>query len=63
MKIPKDVLMSKGIAYIQKFPYGELSKVSKNGKRHYETPDGRQVPSVTTVLSATSSYFFINRFT
>ena len=30
MKIPKDVLMSKGIAYIQKFPYGELSKVSKN---------------------------------
>ena len=27
--------------------------MSKNGKRHYETPDGRQVPSVTTVLSAT----------
>ena len=27
-----------------------LSKTSKNGKRHYETPDGRQVPSVTTVL-------------
>ena len=45
--------MSKGITYVQKFPYEELSKVSKNGKRHYETPDGRQVPSVTTVLSAT----------
>ena len=53
MKISKDVLKLKGIAYIQKYPYDELSKVSKNGKRHYATPDGRQVPSVTTVLSAT----------
>ena len=53
MKIPEDVLVNKGITYVQKYPYGELSKVSKNGKRHYETPDGRQVPSVTTVLSAT----------
>ena len=53
MKIPKDVLDDKGITYIQKYPYGELSRVTKNHKRHYETPDGRQVPSVTTVLSAT----------
>ena len=53
MKISEDVLKSKGIAYVQKFPYNELSKTSKNGKRHYATPDGRQVPSVTTVLSAT----------
>ena len=53
MKITEDVLKLKGIAYVQKYPYGELSKVSKNGKRHYATPDGRQVPSVTTVLSAT----------
>ena len=53
MKISEDVLKSKGIPYIQKYPYNELSKTSKNGKRHYETPDGRQVPSVTTVLSAT----------
>ena len=53
MKISEDVLKSKGIAYVQKFPYDELSKTSKNGKRHYNTPDGRQVPSVTTVLSAT----------
>lgn len=53
MKISEDVLKSKGIAYYKKYPYGELNKVSKNGKRHYETPDGRQVPSVTTVLSAT----------
>ena len=53
MKIPEDVIKSKGITYLQKYPYGELSRVTKNHKRHYETPDGRQVPSVTTVLSAT----------
>ena len=53
MKISEDVFKSKGIPYVQKYPYGELSKTSKNGKRHYETPDGRQVPSVTTVISAT----------
>ena len=53
MKISEDVLKSKGIPYVQKYPYGELSKTAKNGKRHYETPDGRTVPSVTTVLSAT----------
>ena len=53
MKIPEDVLQSKGITYNQKYPYGELARVTKNHKRHYETPDGRQVPSVTTVLSAT----------
>ena len=53
MKISEDVLKSKGIPYIQKYPYGELAKVTKNHKRHYETPDGRALPSVTTVLSAT----------
>ena len=53
MKIPENVITDKGIAYVQKYPYGELSRVSKNHKRHYETPDGRQVPSVTTVLSST----------
>ena len=53
MKIPEDVLKHKGIVYYQKYPYGELSRVTKDKKRHYETPDGRQVPSVTTVLSAT----------
>jgi hypothetical protein len=53
MKFTEDVLHHKGIAYIKKYPYDELSKTAKNGKRHYETPDGRTVPSVTTVLSAT----------
>ena len=40
MKISEDVLKSKGIAYIQKYPYSDLSKSSKIGKRHYVTPDG-----------------------
>ena len=53
MKITEDVLKSKGIAYVQRYNYDELSKTAKNGKRHYETPDGRTVPSVTTILSAT----------
>jgi hypothetical protein len=53
MKISEDILKNKGITYVQKYPYEELSRVARNGKRHYETPDGRSVPSVTTVLSAT----------
>jgi len=53
MKISQEILAGKDIQYVQKYPYGELSRVTKNKKRHYETPDGRQVPSVTTVLSAT----------
>ena len=60
MKITEDVLKSKGIAYIQRYPYEELEKVTKNRKRHYETPDGRQVPSVTTVLSATKDMTHLN---
>jgi hypothetical protein len=53
MKISEDILKNRGIAYVQKYPYEELSRVARNGKRHYATPDGRSVPSVTTVLSAT----------
>ena len=53
MKIPPEALQSKGIIYVEKYRYSELNKQSKNGKRHYKTPDGRLVPSVTTVLSAT----------
>ena len=60
MKISEEVLKSKGIRYIQKYPYGELSRVTKNHKRHYETPDGRAVPSVTTVLSATKDMTHLN---
>ena len=60
MKIPKNILENKGIAYVERFQYHELSRASKNGKRHYETPDGRSVPSVTTVLSATKDMTQLN---
>ncbi len=60
MKISEEVLKSKGIRYVQKYPYDELSRVTKNHKRHYETPDGRAVPSVTTVLSATKDMTHLN---
>ena len=60
MKIPKNILENKGIAYVERFQYNELSRASKNGKRHYETPDGRSVPSVTTVLSATKDMTQLN---
>tara|TARA_B100001996_G_scaffold370619_1_gene345130 strand:+ start:1613 stop:2317 length:705 start_codon:yes stop_codon:yes gene_type:complete len=60
VKISEEVLKSKGIRYVQKYPYGELSRVTKNHKRHYETPDGRAVPSVTTVLSATKDMTHLN---
>ena len=53
MKIPKDILQDQGITLIERYPYSSIERVSKNGSRHYATPDGRQVPSVTTVLSAT----------
>ena len=40
--------------YKQKFEYQDLSRTtSEDGKRLYQTPDGRRVPSVTTILSAT----------
>ena len=39
--------------YIPKFSYHELSRTTESGKRLYQTPDGRRVPSVTTILSAT----------
>ena len=56
MKIPENVLKSKGIPYVQKYPYKELSRTTKDGKRFYVTLEGtltKTVPSVTTVLSAT----------
>ena len=53
MKFTEDVLKTKGVAYVQRFNDTELSKPGKNRKRHYQTPDGRTVPSVTTVISAT----------
>jgi len=56
MKITENALKSKGIPYVQKYPYSNFNKTTKDGKRYYTTPDGaltKTVPSVTTVLSAT----------
>lgn len=39
--------------YNPKFAYHELSRTTEEGKRLYLTPDGKMVPSVTTILSAT----------
>ena len=39
--------------YNPKFPYKEIKRESVDGKRLYATPDGKRVPSVTTILSAT----------
>jgi genome maintenance exonuclease 1 len=53
MKITKELLKNSGITITNRYPYAEINREVKNGKRHYRTPDGRAVPSVTTVLSAT----------
>lgn len=37
------------------YNYVALNRVESGGKRHYQTPDGHRVPSVTTVLDATKS--------
>ena len=39
--------------YNPKFNYEELSRHSVDGKRMYQTPDGKKVPSVTTILDKT----------
>ena len=39
--------------YNPKFDYKPLSRVSEDGRRLYATPDGKRLPSVTTVLDRT----------
>ena len=60
MKFTNDTLLTKGIAYVARYPYDSLSKTSPEGRRHYTTPDGRTVPSVTTVLSQTKDMTHLN---
>ena len=36
-----------------RFEYQELYRTSENGKRLYATPDGKKLPSVTTILDKT----------
>ena len=38
---------------VPRFPYQKLSRKTTSGKRMYATPDGKSLPSVTTVLSET----------
>jgi genome maintenance exonuclease 1 len=37
------------------YNYTNIKRVEENGKRHYQTPEGHKVPSVTTILDATKS--------
>ena len=39
--------------YNPKFDYQLLTRTSENGKRLYQTPDGKKLPSVTTILDKT----------
>ena len=48
--------------YNPKFPYHELSRTSEEGRRLYLTPDGKKVPSVTTILSSTADKTFLNEW-
>lgn len=38
---------------VQRYQYAPLSRESTNGQRLYATPDGRKLPSVTTILEKT----------
>ena len=38
-----------------RYNYEPLDRTTVNGKRHYCTPDGKKVPSVTTILDRTKS--------
>ena len=40
---------------INRFDYSPISRTTVDGKRHYCTPDGNKVPSVTTILDRTKS--------
>ena len=40
---------------IEKFQYKAMSRTNIDGKRHYTTPTGAPVPSVTTILDKTKS--------
>ena len=39
----------------EKFNYTQLKRASVEGRRLYTTPDGKAVPSVTTILDKTKS--------
>ena len=40
---------------INRYDYKPINRKTIEGKRHYATPDGNAVPSVTTILDKTKS--------
>lgn len=40
---------------VNRFNYQPMKRVTIDGKRHYDTPDGDKLPSVTTILDKTKS--------
>jgi len=60
MKFTNDAFLAKGIDYVPRYPYNELSRTSPEGRRHYTTPDGKTVPFVTTILSQTKDMTHLN---
>ena len=38
---------------VDRYHYADLSRVTDNGQRYYQTPDHNRLPSVTTILDAT----------
>ena len=40
---------------VQRYNYAPINRKTIDGKRHYATPDGQAVPSVTTILDKTKS--------
>lgn len=46
----------------KKFDYISLNRVEDNGIRKYETPDGKKLVSVTTILSKTKDMTHINEW-
>ena len=38
---------------IERYNYAPINRKTIDGKRHYATPDGQAVPSVTTILDKT----------
>lgn len=47
---------------VEKYNYKELDRVPVNGVRHYEVGGDRPLPSVTTILSATSNKDFLEKW-
>ena len=40
---------------VERYNYAPINRKTIDGKRHYATPDGGAVPSVTTILDKTKS--------